>query len=112
MATVKKIEAGKYSVSDGRFIVKNGSGWFVLSNEGKTDFGPLPTLALAKEYVANGTTSLTDHNHASTYGRRQSKKEFNAYMASEAKNGNLGPLFIYIILLLAICVFFLVVRGY
>ena len=112
MTSVKRIEAGQYSVSDGRFIIKDGSSWYVLKSDGTSDFGPLPTLALAKEYVTEGTTSLGNHNLASKHGRRQSKKEFNAYLASEAQNGNTGPLIIYVLLMVAICIFFLVVRGY
>ncbi|NOU53149.1 hypothetical protein HG263_21855 [Pseudoalteromonas sp. JBTF-M23] len=112
MTTVKRIEAGQYLVSDGRFIVKNGSSWYVLKSDGNTDFGPLPTLASAKEYVTVGTVSAGNHNLASKYGRRQSKKAFNAYLASEAKNGNPGPLLIYILVIFAICAFFFVIRGY
>ena len=112
MTSIKRIEAGQYSVSDGRFIVKEGSNWYVLKSDGNADFGPLPTLATAKEYVTAGTTSVGKHNLASKHGRRQSKKEFNAYLAAEAKNGNSGPFIIYILIMVVICIFFLVVRGY
>ena len=112
MTSVKRIEAGQYSVSDGRSIVKEGSSWYVLKTDGTSEFGPLPTLARAKEYVTEGTISVGNHNLASKHGRGQSKKEFNAYLASEAKNGNSGPLIIYVLLMVAICIFFLVVRGY
>ncbi|WP_231556938.1 hypothetical protein [Aeromonas sp. L_1B5_3] len=110
--TVKRIQAGKYSVSDGRTIVKDGSSWYVLNNDGKHDFGPLPTLAAAKQYVSDGTTPTGEHNYATKYGKRQSRKEFNAYLASEAKNGNIGPLIFYLLVMLVICIFFFVVRGY
>ncbi|MEC4725603.1 hypothetical protein HWQ46_08630 [Shewanella sp. D64] len=95
MVAVKRIQSGQYSVSDGRYIIKEGSSWYVLNSEQKHDFGPLPTLAAAKQYVTNGTTPIGEHNLASNHGRRQSKKEFNAYLASEAENGNLGPAIIY-----------------
>jgi hypothetical protein len=49
---------------------------------------------------------------ASIHGRRQSKKEFNTYLASEAKNGNSGPAILYVLAMVAICAFTLVVRGY
>ncbi|WBA13861.1 hypothetical protein [Salinivibrio proteolyticus] len=111
MTTVKRIEAGQYSVSDGRMIVKRGSGWFVLTAEGGHDFGPLTTLASAKEYVTNGTISLGKHDARSAYGRKQSKKEFNAYLGAEAKNGNPGPLILYLITLIAIGVFFTVIDS-
>lgn len=112
MVAVKRIQAGQYSVSDGRYIIKEGSSWYVLNSEQKHDFGPLPTLAAAKQYVTNGTTPIGEHNLASNHGRRQSKKEFNAYLASEVENGNPGPAIIYALAIVAICVLFFVVRGY
>jgi len=60
--TVKRIEPGKYAVSDGRFIIKESSKWFVIDQSGKVDLGPLPTLASAKEYVQTGSVSLGNHN--------------------------------------------------
>jgi hypothetical protein len=106
MVTVKRIQAGQYSVSDGRFIVKNGADWYVLNNDGGHDFGPLPTLASGKDYVINGTVSLTEHNLSTKHGRRQSKKEFNGYLASEAKNGNYEPIIIWIIVMVGATIFF------
>jgi hypothetical protein len=58
MVAVKRIKAGQYSVSDGRYIVKDGAGWYVLNSDGGHDFGPLPTLASGKDYVINGTVFL------------------------------------------------------
>lgn len=49
-------------MDDGRFIVKQGSGWIVLDANGSHDFGPVPTLAAAKQYVESGTTPLGQHN--------------------------------------------------
>ncbi|WP_228730362.1 hypothetical protein [Shewanella yunxiaonensis] len=71
MTSVKRIEAGQYSVSDGRFIVKHGSSWYVLKSDGTIDFGPLSTLATEKEFVTEGITSVGNHNfHPSmTVGR-------------------------------------------
>ncbi|MEM5546332.1 hypothetical protein [Pseudoalteromonas fuliginea] len=112
MTKVTRLEAGKYSVSDGRFIIKNGSSWYVLFDDGKNDFGPLPTLAAAKEYVTNGTVTPKQHNHATQHGRRQSKKEFQAYIASEAKNGNSGPLIIYIIVMIITFLFVILLQSY
>jgi hypothetical protein len=112
MVAVKRIQAGEYSVSDGRYIVKSGSSWYVFNSEQKQEFGPLPTLAAATQYVNDGTTPIGEHNVASKYGRRQSKKEFNAYLASEAQNGNPGLAILYFLAVAAICVLFLVVRGY
>ncbi|HHG3224531.1 TPA: hypothetical protein ACPVYE_000989 [Vibrio parahaemolyticus] len=74
MAKVTRIQAGQYSVDDGRFIVKQGSGWLVLTANGSHDFGPVPTLASAKQYVESGTTPLGQHNLSTKHGRRQSKK--------------------------------------
>jgi hypothetical protein len=112
MVAVKRIQAGQYSVSDGRYIIKDGSNWYVLNSEQQQDFGPLPTLAAAKQYVNDGTTPIGEHNLASKYGRQQSKKEFNAYLASETENGNPVPAILYVLAMVAICIFFLVVRGY
>ena len=112
MVAVKRIQAGQYSVSDGRYIIKEGSSWYVLNSEQQHDFGPLSTLAAAKQYVTSGTTPISEYNLASNHRRRQSKKEFNAYLASETKNGNPSPAILYVLVMIAICVFFLVVRGY
>ncbi len=75
-------------------------------------FGPVPTLAAAKEYVESGTVPLRQHNFSTSHGRRQSKKEFNAYLASEAKNGNPMPAILWIIVLCIICGIVVAVRGY
>jgi len=112
MVAVKRIQAGQYTVSDGRYIIKDGSSWYVLNNDEQHDFGPLLTLAAAKQYVTNGTTPIGEHNLSSKHGRQQSKKEFNAYLASEVKNGNSGPAILYILAMVVVCVFVLVVRGY
>lgn len=112
MARVTRIQAGKYAVGDGRFIVKNNSGWLVVDVNGVHDFGPVPTLAAAKQYVESGTVPLGQHNLSTTYSRRHSKKEFNAYLASEARNGNPMPAILWIIVLCIICGVVLAVRGY
>ncbi|KUM51917.1 hypothetical protein [Rheinheimera sp. EpRS3] len=112
MVSVTRIQAGQYAVSDGRFIIKEGSSWYVVTAEGKADLGPLPSLAAAKEYVSTGSTPLGQHNTGSAYGRRQSKKEFNAYLASEAQKGNYGPAILWMLLVGAVCLFFYLVRGY
>ncbi|ODQ00552.1 hypothetical protein [Salinivibrio sp. SS2] len=104
--TVKRIEAGHYEVSDGRVIVKIGSSWFVLNSEGGHDLGPLPTLSSAKEYVTTGQVLLHGHNVGTQHGRRQSKKEFNAYLASEAKKGNPSPAILYFFVLIVLCIIF------
>lgn len=85
LAKVTRIQAGRYAVDDGRCIIKNNSGWLIVDANGAHDFGPVPTLAAAKEYVESGTVPLRQHNFSTSHGRRQSKKEFNAYLASEAK---------------------------
>ena len=41
-----RIQAGQYAVDDGRFIVKNSSGWLVVDVNGAHDFVPVPTLAV------------------------------------------------------------------
>ncbi|MGU3929176.1 hypothetical protein ACVZD4_25595 (plasmid) [Escherichia coli] len=74
MAKVTRIQGGQYAVDDGRFIVKNSSGWLVVDANGSHDFGPVPTLTAAKQYVESGTTPLGQHNFSTNYGRRQSKK--------------------------------------
>ena len=112
MAKVTRIQAGQYAVDDGRFIVKNSSGWLVVDVNGAHDFGPVTTLAAAKQYVESGTVPLGQHNFSTTHGRRQSKKEFNAHLASEAKNGNPMPAILWIIVLCIIGGVVLAVRGY
>ena len=78
LAKVTRIQAGRYSVDDGRCIIKNNSGWLIVDANGAHDFGPVPTLAAAKEYVESGTVPLRQHNFSTSNGRRQRKKEFNA----------------------------------
>jgi hypothetical protein len=39
MDAVKKIQAGQYSVSDGRYIVKDGAGWYVLNSDAVMTLG-------------------------------------------------------------------------
>ncbi|EPL6889713.1 MULTISPECIES: hypothetical protein [Klebsiella pneumoniae complex] len=112
MAKVTRIQAGKYAVDDGRFIVKNGSGWFVVGVNGSHEFGPVPSLTAAKQYVESGTILTTKHNLSTNHGRRQSRKEFNAYLAAEAKNGNPMPAILWIVVLCVICGVVLAFRGY
>ncbi len=112
MVTVSRIEAGRYAVSDGRLIIKDGSNWFIISNDGKQYFGPVTTLAAAKEFVETGTLPIGQHNGGSAYGRRQSKKELNAYMAAEAKRGNFGPLIIYMLLIGGVLLLFFIIEKH
>lgn len=112
MTTVTRIQAGQYSVSDGRYIIKNGSSWYILTSEQEVEFGPMSTLTSAKQYIIDGTTLTGQHNGYSKHSQRQNKKEFNAYLASETKNGNPSPAILYILALVAVCIFVLVVRGY
>lgn len=112
MAKVTRIKAGRYAVDDGRCIIKNNSGWLIIDANGAHDFGPVPTLSAAKEYVESGTVQLKQHNISTSHGRRQSKKEFNAYLASEAKNGNPMPAILWVIVLCIICGIVVAVRGY
>lgn len=112
MAKVTRIQAGQYAVDDGRFIVKKSSGWLVIDANGSDDFGPVATLAAAKQYIESGVAPLGHHSFSSNYGRRQSKKEFNTYLASEAKNGNSMPAILWFIVLGIICGIVLAVRGY
>ncbi|HHB1594466.1 hypothetical protein ACPV5J_12045 [Vibrio rotiferianus] len=112
MTRVTRIQAGQYAVNDGRFIVKQGASWVILNSNGTLEFGPVPTLNSAKQYVQNGTTPLGQHNLGSKYGRRQSKKEFNAYLAAEAKNGNPMPAILWFVCVFVICVLAFVVRGH
>lgn len=111
MTKVIRLEAGRYSVSDGRFIIKNGSNWFVLNHDGNHDFGPLPTFAAAKEYVTTGSVTPKPIHNPTSYSKKQSKKQFNAYIASEAKRGNKGPLIIYIILMIVMFIFTIVIQA-
>ncbi|MDY0765757.1 MULTISPECIES: hypothetical protein [Serratia] len=112
MAKVTRIQAGKYAVDDGRFIVKNSSGWLVVDVNGAHDFGPVSTLAAAKQYVESGTVPLEKPNYSTTHSRKKSKKDFNAYLASEAKNGNTLPAILWVIVLCIIGGVVLAVRGY
>ena len=111
MIIVKRIKAGQYSVSDGRYIIKDSSGWYIINTEGSHDLGPVPTLASAKEYVTQGAISLGKHKINSKHGQRQSKKEFNAYLASEAKNGNYAPLIISLIVMFVAAILFSTLQG-
>ena len=61
---------------------------------------PLPTLSIAKEYVTTGTIESKEPNRSTQHTRRQSRKAFHAHIAAESKNGNQGPLIIYIIIAL------------
>lgn len=106
MAVVKRIEAGKYIVSDGRLIIKDGKSWYILKKDGGLDFGPVTTLSSAKEYVQTGVCLVGQHNLGSSYGRRQSKKEFYANLASEGRQGNYAPAIIYFISILALTILF------
>ena len=99
-------------MDDGRFIVKNSSGWLVVDANGSHDFGPVPTLTAAKQYVESGTTPLGQHNFPPITVADRAKKEFNAYLASEAKNGNPLPAILWVIVLCIICGVVLAVRGY
>ncbi|EGQ9167605.1 hypothetical protein F7U82_25650 [Vibrio parahaemolyticus] len=99
-------------MDDGRFIVKQGSGWLVLTANGSHDFGPVPTLASAKQYVESETTPLGQHNLSTKHGRRQSKKAFNSYLASEVKNGNPMPAILWFIVLFIVCGVAFAVRGH
>ncbi|PLG62804.1 hypothetical protein B6J11_14765 [Klebsiella pneumoniae] len=63
-------------------------------------------------HVECGTTPLGQHNISTGHGRRQSRKEFNAYLASEAKNGNHLPIVLWLVVLCIICGVVLAVRGY
>ncbi|MGF1687896.1 hypothetical protein L4C36_14585 [Photobacterium japonica] len=109
MIKVSRIQAGYYSVSDGRKIKKNGRGWYVISESGSHDFGPVTTLNAAKQYVETGTSPIGQHNLSSSHGRRQSKKEFNAYLAAEAKNGNPFPAILWMIVVFTLCMFFVAI---
>lgn len=111
MTSVSKIEAGFYAVSDGRAIVKDGQSWFVLNVDGSRDFGPLPTLKSAKEYVGTGTISGSQQNLATSYGRRQSKREFNSYLAAEAKSGNYWPVILWFVVVGAFLFLMSLLRG-
>ncbi|OCH15300.1 hypothetical protein A6E03_14070 [Aliivibrio sp. 1S128] len=99
-------------MSDGRIIFKQGSSWYVFNKAGSHEFGPVTTLNAAKQYVANGSVPVESHNLSSSYGRRQSKKEFNSYLATEAKNGNPEPLILWVVILCVVCLVVVVVRGY
>ncbi|MCZ8502216.1 hypothetical protein BCU98_03540 [Vibrio splendidus] len=112
LTTVSRIEAGYYKVSDGRTILKQGQSWYVISSEGKNELGPLSTLNAAKQYVSSGSVPLGQHNLGSSHGRRQSKKEFNSYLASEAQNGNPGPAILWVVILFVICGLLVAVRGH
>ena len=112
MASISRMKAGQYSVSDGRIIVKQGSSWYVLTKSGNNEFGPVTTLNAASQYVNSSSVPIGQHTRSSAHGRKQSKKEFNAYLAAEAKNGNYEPLIVWIICLFVICLFFVLVQGY
>lgn len=72
---------------------------------------PLPTLSVAKEYVTTGTITAKEPNFSSKHNRRQSKKEFHAHIAAESKNGNNGPLIIYIIIMIIMFIFVLLIQA-
>lgn len=96
-------------MSDGRKIEKIGQSWYVISESGAHDFGPVTTLSAAKQYVETGTVPMGQHNHGSSHGRRQSKKEFNAYLAAEANNGNPFPAILWMIVVFTLCMLFVAI---
>ena len=51
MTTITQIQEDKFAVSDGRSIIKDGTGWYVISKEGSSDFGPVTSFDSAKEYI-------------------------------------------------------------
>lgn len=110
MTTLKKLEAGFYETADGKFIKKESSGWYVLNSNMNVEFGPLSTLNSAKEYIQTDNVSIGSHNLGTKHGRRQGKKDFYAHLASESKNGNLGPAILYFLVMLAIAIFFTVMK--
>lgn len=112
MTKITKIQAGQYAVDDGRFIVKNRSSWIVVDTNGSHDFGPVPTLAAAKQYAVDGKIQLGKHNLSTKHGRKQSKKEFHAYLASEANNGNPWPTILWLFFIFIIGGIALAIRGY
>lgn len=91
---------------------RKGWSWVVCAKQWcGHDFGLLPTLASGKDYVINATVSLTEHNLSTKHGRRQNKKEFNGYLASEAKNGNYEPIIIWLIIIVGAKIFFTFLQG-
>jgi hypothetical protein len=112
MITVSRVQAGYYSASDGRAIVKEGGGWYVLNKEGNHDFGPVTTLSAAKQYLNTGSITLGNGNTGTAYGRRQSKKDFHSYLAAEAKSGNPFPAILWLLIVFGICFLLFLIRGY
>ena len=58
MASISRMKAGQYSVSDGRIIVKQGSSWYVLTKSGNNEFGPVTTLNAASQYVNSSSVPI------------------------------------------------------
>ncbi|PLG62800.1 hypothetical protein B6J11_14805 [Klebsiella pneumoniae] len=67
MAKVTRVQAGQYSVDDGRFIIKNSSGWLVVDARGSHDFGPVSTLAAAKQYVGGVSGNPRKFRHSALW---------------------------------------------
>lgn len=59
MLTVSKVQSNQYLVSDGRSICRQGSGWYLVSESGRREFGPFVTLESAKRYVSSSHASLS-----------------------------------------------------
>lgn len=111
MVSVSRFKAGQYLVSDGRLILKKGNDWYICNGDGNETFGPIPTLKSAKEYVETGGVPLTSHNGGTGYGRRQSKKEFYSYLASESERGNYGPALLWTIFVIVFIFLFAYIRD-
>lgn len=103
MATITQIQTDKYSVSDGRSIIKEDSNWYVMSATGESDFGPAPTLSSAKEYVMNSFTT-TQKNLAEDLPKQP--------LTADEQKANKGPAMLWAAVMVVVCVCLLIIRNY
>lgn len=104
MVKVSKQRAGIYAVSDGRLIYKTSLGWSIQTADGHHEFGPVSTLAAAKLYVSGDSLPLGSHKGISSPSKAKRRREFNAYLAGEAKKGNFLPILLWFSVLFGVCI--------
>jgi len=95
MTTITQIQEGKYAVSDGRSIIKDGINWYVINKEGSSDFGPVASFDAAKDFIEQSSS------HAEAPVPEKNK------MAA-----NKGPATLWAMVMLAVCLLLLFIRNY
>lgn len=93
MTTITQIQEDKFSVSDGRSIIKEGANWYVLNEEGRSDFGPVTSFDSVIDYIDSPLSTqkndLVPQDHA-----------------------NKGPAVLWAVVMLVVCLLLLFIRNY